>query len=222
GGRAWWIGTAALFLALGTIASGASAAVAVLLTIATKRAPLKAIKDRRATLMVCFIAIALGAALLSSAPEHEHLHAGGPVEFALTFWKSLSEPVRFLLLFPLLGWLPWCLLARERWVKGSLDRPREAAFAVGRWVLVNLALAAFARGADAPWPPSRYMDIDAPAIRAALPPGVSPQAGARAWLSRGVELLMDFGAAWLILGAVACVCACQRLARDNSAVPAAP
>ncbi|MGH8020111.1 MAG: hypothetical protein ACREIA_17895, partial [Opitutaceae bacterium] len=55
------------------------------------------------------------------------------------------------------------------------------------------------RPAHIPYPSAESLRarLDAPAIRAALPPGVSPQAGARAWLSRGVELLMDFGAAWL-------------------------
>jgi hypothetical protein len=153
----WWTGVACAVLALFTQGSGLFAAAAAMGAVVADRNPLEALRARWPTLVAGALVLAGGAALHVSVPYHDALKAHSAREFLLTFWHCLQWPAAGWSWFPLLAWAPWTWLA-WRSLRGRAETAERVVFAIGIWALLQFAAMGYARGADAPWPPSRYLD----------------------------------------------------------------
>ncbi len=184
GGAAWWGGTIAAVLALGTMGSGFLAAAVVVAVLAwrcgTRELPLRAAWP---TLTVAGMLVALGLAFRVEVEWHRDLKAKSVHDFVFSLLHSLQWPWREKYWAAFVLWFPWLLLAwhvgragRNRAIARSDAPPADAAsractrdqaaperyalaiLALGGWVLVQLLATAYARGAGADYPASRYMD----------------------------------------------------------------
>ena len=163
GGARWWLGLAAAFAGLFTMASGFLAAATVLGLVT-----LRSLKNRRVekenyvTLGVCLLVIALGLALKVSMPADAPLRAHTAGEFFTALAHNLAWPFmahfQFLWLVPL---LPLALLLGFYFCKTFTDaRAAEFLLALGWWSALQSAAIAYGRAnyGDG-FPASRYMDV---------------------------------------------------------------
>ena len=174
----WWLGAAAAILALFTMGSGLLASAAILVVLAFR------LLRRETALRAAWPALALCSALVVAGlltriePEyHAHMKAKTLHDFVFSLLHSLQWPSfggREWLAAPM--WLPWLLatLAVVRRSAGlrtapsapsptTSDSPTHSRYgqiivALGGWVLLQLLATAYARGAGADYPASRYMD----------------------------------------------------------------
>jgi hypothetical protein len=206
--RRWWLGAACAFLALFSMGSGLFAA-AVVLPAALLRGWL--LRQRPLlplpTLIACLLLVALGWLLRVEVDYHDNLKAHTAADFLLSTLRSLQWPLAGPALLALPVWAPFFLLAAtllRRRPGGSSDTLAFPLFilALGSWTLLQILATAYARGAGADYPASRYVDT--------LVAGVLANALALAWLTprlagwpRRLSLLGS--AAWLalILGGLA-------------------
>ena len=174
----WWVGAAAAVLALFTMGSGLLAPAVVIVVLVFR------LLRRESSLRTAWPALVLSAALVAAGAltrvevdYHAHMKAKTLHDFAFSLVHSLQWPVpegRDALAAIL--WLPWFLAAGR--VLRSRAGPRPALgpsassalslstpghlgpilVALGGWVLVQLLATAYARGAGAGFPASRYMD----------------------------------------------------------------
>jgi len=185
GGLAWWGGVLAALLALGTMGSGFIAAAVVLVVLGCRW--WRGDASLRATWPSWVVMAALVAVGLLTRVEvewHRDLKAKSVHDFVFTIVHSLQWPWRGKHWAALVLWLPWAVVAwrvlfsprsgvsPRRWVESPGTNPQVetkpaawgqaapplAIFALGVWVLVQLAATAYARGAGADYPASRYMD----------------------------------------------------------------
>ncbi len=163
GGARWWLGLAAAFAGLFTMASGflAAAAVGGLMV-------LRALKNRRIekaslfTFGLCLVVVALGAALNVSMPGDLPLRAHTPLEFLAAFARNLAWPfIANPKLMCLVMLLPLLLLLGFYFRK-QFAEPRAAEFLLllGLWSALQSAAIAFGRAnyGDG-FPASRYLDV---------------------------------------------------------------
>jgi hypothetical protein len=162
GSRWWWLGLAAAFMSLFTMASGLLATVTV-----GGLAILRAIKHRRMesgnliTLGSCLAIMGLGMAVSVKLEDAQHLRAQTLMQFtsALTHnltWPFFSAPEMVcLLLLPLAVLVVW-------YFRPDFPEPRAAEFllTLGLWGALQSAALAYGRGnyGDV-FPVSRYLDI---------------------------------------------------------------
>jgi len=172
----WWMGTACAALALVSMASGLLAGAVVLATMALTVPPHQLLRHR-ATLIVSVIVVAVGAISQVHVPDHDGFRAQSFGYFVLSFGRQLQWPVKLIPgvvsfpLFPVLCWIPWLWLGIRLWTNrhrgavscGKVGR-QHVLFAVGLWVLAQIAATAFVRGGDGPWPGSRFVDTIAAGV----------------------------------------------------------
>ncbi len=166
----WWTGTVAATLALFTMGSGLLAA-AVVLVVMGFRLLRRETEFRTAwpALAVSAALVAVGALTRVEVSYHDHMKAKTLHDFFFSLVHSLQWPVPsgYDWLAALL-WLPWLLAAISVLLRrADTASPSSAAHAsvtgqiivaLGGWVLVQLLATAYARGAGAGFPASRYMD----------------------------------------------------------------
>lgn len=209
GSGRWWAAVACAFLVHFSMASGllapAVAAVLVLLRAWREGAPLRA---HGPTLGVCALAVGAGALLLVEFDPHAGLKARNLAEFLLYLVHSLQWPgdrpwVALVIWAPFLGLAAELLLIRARRPAGDFP---WLVLAMGGWVLAQMLASAYARGADAGHPASRYLDT--------LAFGLLANGFALAWLGRRWTGALRVAAAVLGLAWLGCVATgAQQLAR---------
>ena len=161
--RRWWLGLAAAFAGLFTMASGFLAAVAVGGLIV-----LRAIKNRRVekgnalTFGICVAIVALGLALKVSMPDDLPLRAHTPGQFITALAHNLAWPFmensNFMWLVPL---LPLAVLLGFYFRKNFAEsRAAEFLLALALWSALQSAAIAYGRANYGDGvPASRYMDV---------------------------------------------------------------
>ena len=164
----WWLGVLCAWLALFTMASGLFAAAVVAATLL-----LFALRERGdwrrhgPTLLVCGAVIVTGLLLHAPAPLHEVLHSDSVGEYVAALRRYLQWPFEGRVwgrlarawILPVLQWLPWLWLGARLWRQGRESATRERViWAAAGWALLQFAVSAYARGAGAPKPSSRYVD----------------------------------------------------------------
>jgi hypothetical protein len=180
GSARWWIGALSAILALGSMGSGFLAAAVVLALVVWRIA--RAETTLRATWPTLALSVALIAVGLLTRVEvyyHQQLKAKTAHDFIFSILRSLEWPLRDHDWTGIILWLPWLLVAWRVARPKPTDSPRAAQSiaALGGWVLVQLVATAYARGAGADYPASRYMDT--------LSFGAMVNAVALAWLMSG-------------------------------------
>ena len=160
GSRGWWFGAAAAILALGSLATGffAAAVVIALLALRVRRGEVR-LGFAMPALALGTAVVVIGCATRVTVDYHALLRAQGPGEFGETMLRQLDWPGSALWL-ALILWLPWGWLVR-RILAGAGGRARTFGYTIaglGGWVLLQVAATAYARGAGAPFPASRYVD----------------------------------------------------------------
>lgn len=173
GSALWWAAVTAAILALFTMGSGLLAAAVVIAVIGFRL--LRRETTLRATwptLAVCAVLVAAGALTRVEVYYHAHMKVKTAHDFFFSLLHSLQWPVPsgHDWLAAVL-WLPWVLAAfRIFFVRDAAPVANASAsrlgqaqagqilVALGGWVLVQLLATAYARGAGADFPSSRYMD----------------------------------------------------------------
>lgn len=162
----WWFAAAAAFCALCSMGSGLLAPLAVLAVLLLTSRGIRDIRIAAPALTVCTAAVALGVALQFSIATSPALHAHSVGEYLATATKYLAWPFArypghtswwFMPIF-FLAWLPWSWLTLRLWRRRTAGSGERAVCAAGLWALLQIAASAFARGAGAPDPASRYVD----------------------------------------------------------------
>jgi hypothetical protein len=181
----WWIGTAAAILVLGSMASGFFAATVVAMLLGW-RLIRREIAFRAAcpTLLLAAALIAIGVITRVEVSWHQGLKAKTAHDFFFSIVHSLQWPLQYQHWAAIIMWLPWLLVAWAvvRRPPGQPWRASDAASqpntpsltippaapsslqaaqtiaALGGWVLAQIIATAYARGANADYPASRYMD----------------------------------------------------------------
>lgn len=160
GSPRWWLGGLATVLALGSMGSGLLAA-AVIAAVVLVRLARQELRGRQAmpTLGLCAVVLVLGWWSRVEVPYHSALKAQSIADFALAVWRSVIWPAPWAPLGAVL-WLPWTWLVGQELRRAPHARsPHQLRLsALGAWVLIQIAATAYARGAGAPEPASRYLD----------------------------------------------------------------
>lgn len=209
----WWLGALAALLALGSMGSGLLAAFVVIVVGVWRVAWRQATwRELRPAFAWCAVLLAIGVLTRVQVPWHADMQATKVSDFFLSILRSMAWPLRDRDWAGLLLWLPWGLAA-WRLVRDPASRPGQIIVALGGWVLVQLAATAYARGAGADYPASRYMDT--------LSFGAMINAIALAWLLSAADaprlrrgLCALAAAAWIVL----LVLGLRGLLRDNLGV----
>ncbi len=175
---AWWLGAVCAVLALGSMGSGLLAAVTIAMVVGWQWMCARTkLREAWPTLLVCAAVIAIGMLTRIEVYYHEHMKVKTVHDFVFSILRSLEWPLRDCDWAGAILWLPWALVARRalrgksegflRTFNNSETRPAWAppderdVFAItalGGWVLIQIAATAYARGAGADYPASRYMD----------------------------------------------------------------
>ena len=162
----WWLGAAAATLALLTMGSGLLAAAVVIVVVAFRILRCDTtLRSAWPTLALCAALVAVGAATRVEVDHHAHMKVKTLHDFFFSLLHSLQWPV------PsgydglaIILWLPWFLVAmsvlrrRADFSPPATVHLAQTITALGGWVLVQLLATAYARGAGADFPASRYMD----------------------------------------------------------------
>ena len=159
---AWWAAASAAVLALFTMGSGLLAGAVILVVLGFR------LLRRETTLRAVWPALALCCALVViglltrvEVDYHAHMKAKTLHDFFFSLVHSLQWPVPsgYDWLAAVL-WLPWLLAAVRMWFvrEPGSARTGQTFVALGGWVIVQLLATAYARGANADFPASRYMD----------------------------------------------------------------
>jgi len=163
GGARWWLGLAAAFAGLFTMASGFLASMAVAGLMILRSIKIRRVeKENLLTFILCLVIIALGASLNVTMPDDLPLRAHTPAEFISAFVRNLAWPfIENSGLMCLVMLLPLALLA-VFYFRKNFPEPRAAEFllGLGLWSALQSAAIAFGRAnyGDG-FPASRYMDV---------------------------------------------------------------
>lgn len=177
----WWLGAFTATLVMGSMGSGFLAAAVVLVVVGWRL--LRKETDLRSTWPTLLLGIGLVAVGLLTRVEVEHhqqLKAKTLHDFVFSALRSLEWPLRDRDWAGAILWLPWGIVmwqALRRPQKAAESLPRQTSStssaaqalvpynravpilaALGGWVLVQIVATAYARGAGADYPASRYMD----------------------------------------------------------------
>jgi hypothetical protein len=162
---AWWLGALSAVLVLGSMGSGFLAAFAVMLVIAFRLFRRETtLRTAAPTLALCLALVLIGVLTRHEVPWHAEMKAKSVHDFVFSIIHSLQWPWRDKDWAALVLWLPWLLLALHVFraspapLSAESSRSSQAVLALGGWVLLQLAATAYARGAGADYPASRYMD----------------------------------------------------------------
>lgn len=158
---AWWLGAVSAVLALGSMGSGFLAAVVVLALVAWRMwRGASTLREVWPTLALSVGLIAVGALTRVEVSYHQQLKAKTAHDFIFSILRSLEWPLRDQDWAGALLWLPWLLVAcrAARAKPAEESRASQTIAALGGWVLVQIVATAYARGAGADYPASRYMD----------------------------------------------------------------
>jgi hypothetical protein len=210
---AWWVGALAAVLSLGSMGSGFLAAVVVILVLAWQYWR----GERRwgemwptAALMAALVLVGLLTRV--EVDWHQKLKARTVHDFFFSIVHSLQWPWRDRHWAAAVLWVPWLLVAwrmlktpsaphhfgqdRDQFAS-TAARASQTIVALGGWVLVQIVATAYARGAGADYPASRYMDT--------LVFGATVNGVALGWLltvgptGRSVRIVRSvLGLAWLV------------------------
>ena len=164
GALRWWIGAACAVLALGSMASGLLASAIVIALLAAR------LFRRDATwrsvfpaFALCVALVAVGVASRTTVPDHRALMAHSAGEFTMALLQSLDWPWSGFPWLSALLWLPWCLLLPRAVARGpggaSAGGFPLILAGLGAWTLLQVMATAYGRGAGAPEPDSRYVDM---------------------------------------------------------------
>ncbi|MSU48869.1 MAG: hypothetical protein EXS37_07250 [Opitutus sp.] len=192
----WWLGALAAILVIGSMGSGFIASAVVLSVVAwrlwTREMHLRAVWP---TLALMIALVAVGLLTRHEVAWHQKLKATTAHDFFFSIVHSLQWPWRGQHWAAAVLWLPWAIVAGRVTVAGvaarfsrsepaRLDEAATPAMsagqviaALGGWVFVQLLATAYARGAGADYPASRYMDT--------LTFGATVNALALGWLLTG-------------------------------------
>ena len=162
----WWLGAATATLALLTMGSGLLAAAVVIVVVAfrilRRDTTLRTVWP---TLALCAALVAVGAATRVEVDYHAHMKVKTLHDFVVSLLHSLQWPVPSGYdWLAIILWLPWFLVAmsvlrsRADFSPPATVHLGQTITALGGWVLVQLLATAYARGAGADFPASRYMD----------------------------------------------------------------
>ena len=163
----WWLGAITAILALGTMGSGFLAAVVVGGMLGWRwlehRTTLRQIWP---TMVLMIALIAIGALTRVEVPYHEQLKAKSVHDFMFSLLRSFEWPVQYHDWAGVILWAPWFIVvlrAAARLRSGDRAQNQTSAtelivIGLGAWVLIQLLATAYARGAGAEYPASRYMD----------------------------------------------------------------
>jgi hypothetical protein len=158
GRAAWWLSAAAGSVALVAMGSGFLAAAVVIVVIALRVIRrCDTLRTTWPTLVLCAVLCAVGWFTRAEVPYHATLMATGVGEFLLYAAKSLQWPEPLTPLAAFVIWLPWLGVAWRAWREPAARGPMTLV-GLGGWVLLQIFATAYARGAHADWPASRYMD----------------------------------------------------------------
>jgi hypothetical protein len=186
---AWWLGASSAVLAMGSMGSGFLAPAVVVVVIGWRIFRRDATwRDTWPTLLLAAILIAVGLLTRHEVAWHAKLKATSVRDFYFSIVHSLQWPLRERDWAAGVLWAPWVLvmwqvcrsgfIPDKSGVKPDLQwRSAQTIAALGGWVLVQVAATAYARGAGADYPASRYMDT--------LAFGAMVNAAALAWLLKG-------------------------------------
>jgi hypothetical protein len=175
GSGRWWAGIAAATVVLGSMGSGFVAAAVVFgilsLLVLRRETTWRAALP---TLLIMAVLIGVGLATRVEVSYHQSLKAKTIHDFVFSLLRSMEWPVRDHDWVSAVMWAPWAVLAVTTLRRGSTGIPAVpgvksgdmrqrqcfelTVFALGGWVLVQLLATAYARGAGADYPASRYMD----------------------------------------------------------------
>ncbi len=168
--KPWWLGALTAILVLGSMGSGLLApAVAVVVILWRWWQREVQVRDVWPTVALGLALMAVGFLSRVDVQWHQHMKAKSVHDFVFSIVHSLQWPWRDRDWAAAVLWLPWALAAwrvlpakPERHPASDanpLVRPAGPAIvALGGWVLLQLAATAYARGAGADYPASRYMD----------------------------------------------------------------
>jgi len=205
----WWLGFASGLLALFSMASGLLAAIAAAALVGLEAwRGHRSLRAQWPTLLACAVLAALGASLLVHYEGHDPLRAHSLAEFFRYTLRSLAWP--FASPWAALLWAPLAGLGARLVRRRTGDERADAAvlFALGGWTLAQILASAYARGAGADYPASRYMDT--------LAFGLVVNGLAAAWLAqRWIGRAQPVAFGLLVLWAVAAGGGVYRLARAN-------
>lgn len=181
GRTAWWIGMLAAILSLGSMGSGFLAAAVVIVVLAWRVGCREVtLRECKATLLVMITLVVVGLLTRVEFAPHLNLKAKTAHDFFFSIIHSLQWPLRDRHWAGAVLWFPWLLvlltilLRRDRGTNNAVSRAPQAIAALGGWVIIQLVATAYARGAGADYPASRYMDT--------LTFGATVNAVALAWL----------------------------------------
>lgn len=190
GSAAWWAGAGCATLVLGSMGSGFLAAAVVMVVLAFRLARREStLAAGWPTLALSAVLVAVGAWTRVEVDYHQKLKATSVHDFVFSCLRSLEWPLREQDWGGAILWLPW-VLAAWRVLRAPSPAARaptagasatgvsgwggQAIVALGGWVLVQILATAYARGAGADYPASRYMDT--------LAFGAMANGAALAWL----------------------------------------
>lgn len=165
GRTVWWFGLLAAILSLGSMGSGFLAAAVVIVVLGWRIARGETtLRQCRVTLAIMLALVAVGVLTRVEFAPHLNLKARTAHDFFFSIVHSLQWPLRDRDWAGAILWLPWLLVFLT--VLRRRAQPDNAAFvhapqaiaALGGWVLLQLVATAYARGAGADYPASRYMD----------------------------------------------------------------
>ncbi len=158
----WWLGVLCLTLNLFSMGSGFAAAAAVAVTLLGFERPIATILRKHGiTLAVCAAIVLAGGLLHVDFEPHRQFKATSVAEFLHALVNLVKWPLPDFAPFVVLGYLPLALLAWVLVRTGTKDpeyRRDWVVMAVGLWTGAQLLATAYARGAGAPAPGSRYLD----------------------------------------------------------------
>lgn len=203
----WWLSIVVAGLALVSMGSGMLCAAPIAAIAAFRWAARRmSRRDAIAALTVAVAIGAAGAALHTSVPYHEVLHARSAGMFLLYFAQCLAWPLPQHPWLAALFWLPWLTLALLRlkeWrgpksPNHQANSPKPSAaevasdmiLAIGIWVLAQAAAVSYSRSGSGELPASRYGDVFALGFIASF--------GAFAVLAPRLRRAPLFAGAWLL------------------------
>ncbi len=178
GSGPWWFGALGTVLALGSMGSGLFAAAVIVMLLGWRWLSARTtLREVWPTLLVCVATIAVGVMTRVEVYYHEHMRVKTARDFVFSILRSLEWPLRDCDWAGAILWLPWALVG-WRALTGKTPGFRRESFisetrpvwappnehdvltitALGGWVLLQIAATAYARGAGADYPASRYMD----------------------------------------------------------------
>lgn len=159
---AWWAGLISAILAIGSMGSGFLAAAVILVIVAwrlwTRESTLR---HAWPTLLFTTAIVVFGFLTRHEVAWHAKLKATTAHDFFFSIIHSLQWPWRERNWAAAVLWIPWAMVvwrvATHRTASDEM-RPGQTIVGLGGWVLIQIVATAYARGAGADYPASRYMD----------------------------------------------------------------